>query len=63
MKAMESYVQAYRLHGARAAGEWFAEMIALAWQELRSPPRPAWLIVAVRSARRPKELLHRFTRP
>ena len=60
---MEQYVRAYGLQGAVAAAEWFAEIVVAAWRELRGPPRPAWLIVAVRSARRPKELLHRFTRP
>lgn len=63
MEALEQYVKSYRLEGAAAVGEWIGELVAAAWRELREPPRPAWLIIGVRSLRRRGELVHRFTRP
>jgi hypothetical protein len=45
-----------------ATGSGIAALAARAWAELNSPPRPAWIIIAERSAKRRGEITLRFAR-
>ena len=46
------YIRAEHLERVVAVSEAIAAFVARWWREISAPPRPAWMIVAVREPRR-----------
>ena len=59
-RTVASFIRAEHLERVVAVAEAIAHVVARGWRELTAPPRPAWMIVAVREPRRGNEVTLRF---
>lgn len=60
MRTYPQLIRTHHLEHTAALAERIGGFLADAWHELLAPPRPAWIIVAERSARRRGEVSHLF---